>query len=203
MTCSRRRRGTPSSRTSTTTATSISSSPRATSTPSPTTPTAIRATSCSARADGTFVESAGAAGILDYRPARGAALVDLNHDGMLDLVVVHRGDNVTLWRNTGRGDAGKPEAMGNWIDVRRPPTGTERRRDRSLDRRADRRSRRDPRAHDRRRARRRTARLGPLRARPGRAGGGPGRVARRRGRPVEDGGGRHADDHRPGRQAGR
>lgn len=70
------------------------------------------------QADGTFVESAEAAGIVDYRPARGAAVVDLNLDGMLDLVVVHRRDNVTLWRNTGRGDAGGSEAMGNWIAVR-------------------------------------------------------------------------------------
>jgi hypothetical protein len=70
------------------------------------------------QADGTFVESAEAAGIVDYRPARGAAVVDLNLDGMLDLVVVHRRENVTLWRNTGRGDADRPEAMGNWIAVR-------------------------------------------------------------------------------------
>jgi hypothetical protein len=69
-------------------------------------------------ANGKFVESAGAAGILDYRPSRGAALVDFNLDGMLDLVVVHRRDNVTLWRNTGRGDAKRSKAVGNWIDVR-------------------------------------------------------------------------------------
>ena len=69
-------------------------------------------------ADGTFVESAEEAGIVDYRPARGAAVVDLNLDGMLDLVVVHRRENVTLWRNTGRGDADRPEAMGHWIAVR-------------------------------------------------------------------------------------
>ena len=55
---------------------------------------------------------------MDYRPARGAAVVDLNLDGMLDLVVVHRRENVTLWRNTGRGDADRPEAMGSWIAVR-------------------------------------------------------------------------------------
>ena len=69
-------------------------------------------------ADGTFVESAEAAGIVDYRPARGAVVVDLNLDGMLDLVVVHRRENVTLWRNTGRGDADRPEAMGRWIALR-------------------------------------------------------------------------------------
>jgi hypothetical protein len=68
--------------------------------------------------DGTFVESAEAAGIVDYRRARGAAVVDLNLDGLLDLVVVHRRENVTLWRNTGRGDADRPPSMGGWIEVR-------------------------------------------------------------------------------------
>jgi hypothetical protein len=70
------------------------------------------------QADGTFVEAAEAAGIVDYRPARGAAVIDLNLDGMLDLVVVHRRENVTLWRNTGPGDADGPEPMGGWIEVR-------------------------------------------------------------------------------------
>lgn len=69
-------------------------------------------------ADGTFVESADAAGIVDYRRARGAAIVDLNLDGLLDLVVVHRRENVTTWRNAGRGDADEPSAMGSWIEVR-------------------------------------------------------------------------------------
>jgi hypothetical protein len=70
------------------------------------------------RADGTFVEGAEAAGILSYARARGAALVDLNLDGMLDLVVVNRGDNVKLWRNVGRGAASQPAAMGHWIALR-------------------------------------------------------------------------------------
>ena len=46
------------------------------------------------QADGTFVEGAEAAGIVGYERARGASLVDLNLDGMLDLVVVHREANV-------------------------------------------------------------------------------------------------------------
>ena len=70
------------------------------------------------RADGTFVEAAEAAGIVSYARSRGAALVDLNLDGMLDLVVVNRGENVTLWRNVGRGDATEPAAMGHWVGVR-------------------------------------------------------------------------------------
>ena len=46
--------------------------------------------------DGTFVEGAEAAGIVSYARARGGALVDLNLDGMLDLVVVNRVEPVTL-----------------------------------------------------------------------------------------------------------
>ncbi|HEV8282004.1 MAG TPA: CRTAC1 family protein [Candidatus Limnocylindrales bacterium] len=67
--------------------------------------------------DGTFVEGAMAAGIVDFAKARGAALVDLNADGLLDLVQVVRRDNVRLWRNVGSGDAASPKPMGRWIDV--------------------------------------------------------------------------------------
>ena len=68
--------------------------------------------------DGTFVESAEAAGLLSYARARGAALVDLNLDGMLDLVVVNRRENIGLWRNAGSGTAAAPEPMGNWVALR-------------------------------------------------------------------------------------
>lgn len=70
------------------------------------------------RADGTFVEGAEAAGIVRYDRGRGAAVVDLNLDGLLDLVVVNRRANVTLWRNAGRGDGDQPKAMGHWIGVK-------------------------------------------------------------------------------------
>jgi hypothetical protein len=68
--------------------------------------------------DGTFVEGAVDAGIVDYARARGGALVDLNHDGLLDLVEVVRVENVRLYRNVGSGSAAAPAAMGNWIEVR-------------------------------------------------------------------------------------
>ena len=68
--------------------------------------------------DGTFIEGAEAAGIVSYARARGAALVDLNRDGLLDLVVVNRRENVALWRNVGAGDATQPEPMGHWLSVR-------------------------------------------------------------------------------------
>ncbi len=70
------------------------------------------------QSDGTFVEGGVEAGIVSYERARGAAIADLNLDGMLDMVIVNRGAPATLWRNVGRGDAEHPKAMGHWIDVR-------------------------------------------------------------------------------------
>jgi len=67
--------------------------------------------------DGTFVEGAMDAGIVDFASARGAALVDLNDDGLLDLVQVVRRQNVRLWRNVGQGDAAGPKPMGHWIGI--------------------------------------------------------------------------------------
>jgi hypothetical protein len=69
------------------------------------------------RPDGSFDEGAEAADIVDYERSRGAAVVDLNLDGLLDIVVVHRRAPATIWRNVGRGDAEQPEQMGHWIDV--------------------------------------------------------------------------------------
>jgi enediyne biosynthesis protein E4 len=68
--------------------------------------------------DGTFTEMGDEAGIVDFARARGAALVDLNLDGMLDLVEVTRRENVNLFRNAGWGDASSPSPMGNWIGMR-------------------------------------------------------------------------------------
>ena len=67
--------------------------------------------------DGSFEEAAETAGVLDFARSRGAALSDLNLDGMLDLVVVERRESVRTWRNVGRGVAGKPAPMGNWLAV--------------------------------------------------------------------------------------
>jgi enediyne biosynthesis protein E4 len=70
------------------------------------------------QADGTFVEGAEAAGILNYGRGRGAALADFNLDGLLDLVEVNYGDPVRLWRNVGSGTAAAPVPMGNWLALR-------------------------------------------------------------------------------------
>ena len=67
--------------------------------------------------DGTFVERAKQAGILSYKLGRGAALVDLNLDGLLDLVQVPRGTPVLAWRNMGAGSAKRAKDMGHWVAI--------------------------------------------------------------------------------------
>lgn len=67
--------------------------------------------------DGTFVEGAVDAGIVHFDRSRGAALVDLNLDGLLDLIEVNRVENVNVWRNVGLGDTTNPAPMGNWLAI--------------------------------------------------------------------------------------
>lgn len=78
------------------------------------------------QADGTFVEGGLAAGIASFVRGRGAAVVDLNLDGMLDIVQVNRRVNVSLFRNLGSGTAAEPQPMGNWLAVRPQQTGPNR-----------------------------------------------------------------------------
>ena len=78
------------------------------------------------RADGTFVEGAEAAGIVSFARARGAAFVDLNLDGLLDLVVVNRREPVAVWRSVGSGTREAPAPMGNWIAIRLDQAGANR-----------------------------------------------------------------------------
>jgi hypothetical protein len=75
---------------------------------------------------GTFTQDAEAAGIDSFARARGAALVDLDGDGMLDLVVVNFGDPVQIWRNVGSGTAAAPRQMGHWIGVKARQPGANR-----------------------------------------------------------------------------
>lgn len=68
--------------------------------------------------DGTFREGAEDAGIVDFARERGGALVDLNLDGLLDLVTLGYGDPVKVWRSVGAGDPTQPAQMGGWIAIR-------------------------------------------------------------------------------------
>jgi hypothetical protein len=60
--------------------------------------------------DGNFVEMGGVTGVGTTERSRGAALVDLNRDGRLDLIVVNRRAPVEIWRNA-------TEGAGNWLEV--------------------------------------------------------------------------------------
>lgn len=61
------------------------------------------------RADGRFEEVGAEAGVASLHRGRGAALVDLNLDGQLDLAVVNRRAPMELWQNQG--------SVGNWLLV--------------------------------------------------------------------------------------
>lgn len=69
-------------------------------------------------ADGKFTEKGDEAGIALNTRGRGASIVDLNADGMLDLVVVNRNGNASLFRNQGsRAPWGGHRPMGNWLAI--------------------------------------------------------------------------------------
>lgn len=71
------------------------------------------------QADGTFTEAGDKAGVASLQTARGAAVVDLNDDGQLDLVVVNRNAGAEVWRNDGRG-------LGHWLQLALHQDGTNR-----------------------------------------------------------------------------
>lgn len=60
--------------------------------------------------DGTFRETGAEAGVASMAAGRGAALADLNADGLVDLVVVNRNAPAQVWRNV-------TEGAGNWVQV--------------------------------------------------------------------------------------
>lgn len=81
------------------------------------------------QADGTFVEAANEAGVASVARSRGAALADLNADGLLDIVVVNRRVPMEIWRNvtenTGHWAGIEPlqaginrNAVGAWVELR-------------------------------------------------------------------------------------
>ena len=85
--------------------------------------------------DGTFEEGAEEAGIVSYERARGAALVDLNLDGLLDLVVVNRRRARRAVAQRRR--AATPTSPSRWapgLALRLAPAGVQRRRHRRVGR---------------------------------------------------------------------
>ena len=87
--------------------------------------------------DGTFVEGAEAAGIVELRPgARRGRRRPQPRRPARPRRRRTAGRTSTLWRNVGGGDADRPAAMGHWIDVAAAAAGAERRRHRRLARRA-------------------------------------------------------------------
>jgi hypothetical protein len=76
--------------------------------------------------DGGFRRAADKAGIVNTMRTRGASIVDLNSDGLLDIVEVNRDEGVILRRNVGDGTARKPRAMGHWLGVKLEQEGANR-----------------------------------------------------------------------------
>jgi enediyne biosynthesis protein E4 len=60
--------------------------------------------------DGKFTEDGKTSGIWSIANARGAAVVDFNLDGLLDLVVINRNSPAQIWRNTSA-------AAGHWLEL--------------------------------------------------------------------------------------
>ncbi|MEP4432033.1 MAG: CRTAC1 family protein, partial [Hyphomicrobiales bacterium] len=67
--------------------------------------------------DGNFTEVGDVSGIALSRRGRGGAVVDLNMDGMLDLIVVNRDAPASLFRNLGAKSDHAPHPMGNWVQI--------------------------------------------------------------------------------------
>ncbi|MGL4488905.1 MAG: CRTAC1 family protein [Rhizobiaceae bacterium] len=70
-------------------------------------------------ADGKFTEAAKTSGVWSTASARGGAVVDLNLDGLLDLVVINRREPAQVWRNTSTN-------AGRWLQVRLQQADTNR-----------------------------------------------------------------------------
>lgn len=83
-------------------------------------------------ADGQFVEAGHTAGLASVLRGRGGMVADLNADGLLDVVVVNRGDRAQLWRQLPASASpparwlqlrlqqtgGNRDAIGAWVEVR-------------------------------------------------------------------------------------
>ena len=74
------------------------------------------------RPDGTFEESTEAAGLISFERGRGAALVDFNLDGRLDLIESFYGAPTLVWRNDGPAEGSAAPA--HWLAVRLEDPGS-------------------------------------------------------------------------------
>jgi hypothetical protein len=77
-------------------------------------------------ASGRFSEQGSNAGIDLSRRGRGASVVDLNADGLLDLVVVNRLENISLFRHEGMASGNGPRQGGNWLKIELQQKGVNR-----------------------------------------------------------------------------
>ena len=75
---------------------------------------------------GTFVEQGELAGLAKDTRGRGANVVDLNADGLLDIVVVNRAAPVSVFRNTGMHYNDGTRQGGNWLKVELQQSGNNR-----------------------------------------------------------------------------
>ena len=71
-----------------------------------------------ARSNGTFVEKGDTSGVASTARSRGAVVVDLNMDGLLDIVVMNRRVPAQVLRNVGTGTADHAVSPGNWVQFR-------------------------------------------------------------------------------------
>lgn len=69
--------------------------------------------------DGTFLEAGLEAGIATFGISRGGTLADLNLDGLPDLVVTNRWENVEIYRNA-------TDGAGHWLQIRLEQPGPNR-----------------------------------------------------------------------------
>ncbi|KFB08871.1 FG-GAP repeat domain-containing protein [Nitratireductor basaltis] len=76
--------------------------------------------------DGSFEEAGGTSGIGLPTKGRGAVVTDFNADGLLDLLVVNREQNVSLFRNKGMKQGDRAIAGGNFVAVELAQKGANR-----------------------------------------------------------------------------
>lgn len=71
-------------------------------------------------AEGNFVQAGSEAGLASFKRGRGAMVVDLNADGLLDVIVVNRWDAAQVWRQVPKAPA---TSAGHWLQLRLKNTG--------------------------------------------------------------------------------